>query len=133
MAGLLLTVVACSSETNQTPTDSQPQKPIVVNVSKPTQTGSSGIRVSGQTEAVQSVNISTKLMGVITRITPKVGDHVTKGQLLVSVNNQDIRTKKAQTEAMFAEAEAAFRSSEKDFNRYTALVKQESATAKRNG
>lgn len=129
VAGLLLTA-ACSSEKKETPADSQPQKPIVVSVSQPTQTSSSGIRISGQTEAVQSVNISTKLMGVITRVYAKVGDHVAKGQLLVSVNNQDIRTKKAQTEAMYAEAEAAFHSTEKDFNRYTALVKQESATAK---
>lgn len=123
-------MAACSSEKKETPADSELQKPIAVSVSKPTQTGAQGIRVSGQTEAVQSVNISTKLMGVITRITTKVGDHVAKGQLLVSVNNQEIRTKKAQAEAMYSEAEAAFRSTEKDFNRYTALVKQESATAK---
>ena len=60
----------------------------------------------------------------------KVGDHVNKGQLLATISNQDIMAKRGQTDAMIAEAQAAVSSAQKDFDRFTALYKQQSATAK---
>jgi RND family efflux transporter MFP subunit len=69
-------------------------------------------------------------MGFITAITVKVGDHVNKGQLLVSISNDDIKAKRAQTEAMIAEAEAALNNAKKDQERFNNLYKQQSASAK---
>ena len=60
----------------------------------------------------------------------KVGDHVSKGQLLATISNQDILAKRAQTDAMIAEAQAALNSAQKDYDRFTILYKQQSATAK---
>lgn len=85
---------------------------------------------SGQVEAVQTANISTRMMGRITNIFVKAGDKVTKGQLLVTISDEDIRAKKAQTEAMIAEAEAAFASAKKDYDRFSNLFKEQSATAR---
>ncbi len=45
----------------------------------------------------------------------KVGDHVSKGQLLATISNQDILAKRAQTDAMIAEAEAALNKCTKRF------------------
>jgi len=70
------------------------------------------------------------MMGFITAIKVKVGDHVTKGQLLVTISNDDIKAKRAQTDAMVTEAEAAFNSAKKDQDRFNNLYKQQSASAK---
>jgi len=59
-----------------------------------------------------------------------VGDRVQKGQLLARVWDEDIKAKRAQASALIAEAEAAYGSAQKDFDRFNSLYKQQSATAK---
>lgn len=60
---------------------------------------SGGINASGQVEAIQSANISTRVMGYITKVYVKIGDQVKQGQLLFTVNSTDILAKRAQTDA----------------------------------
>lgn len=103
---------------------------ILVQVASPSLNDSKELNVSGQIEAAQSVNISTRMMGFITAINVKIGDHVNKGQLLVTISNDDIKAKRAQTDAMIAEAEAAFNNAKKDLDRFNNLYKQQSASAK---
>jgi len=69
-------------------------------------------------------------MGYITTLKVKVGDKVSKGQLIATISNQDILAKRAQTDAAIAEAEATLKNAQKDYDRFTALYKQQSATAK---
>lgn len=69
-------------------------------------------------------------MGYITRINVKVGDRVNKGQLLATISNDDILAKRAQAYAMIAQADATFKNAQKDYDRFTALYKQQSASAK---
>lgn len=69
-------------------------------------------------------------MGYITGVYVKTGDKVQKGQLLFSVNSDDIVAKRAQVDASVIQAEALFNSAQKDFDRYTALFREQSATAK---
>ncbi len=88
------------------------------------------VSASGQLEALQTANISTRVMGYITKVYVKVGDAVKQGQLLFTVNSTDIQAKRAQTEAAIAQAEAAYSNAQKDYDRYTALYKQQSASAK---
>jgi RND family efflux transporter MFP subunit len=93
-------------------------------------TAGGAITASGQVEALQTANISTRVMGYITKVYVKVGDAVNQGQLLFTVNSTDIQAKRAQTEAAIAQAEAAYSNAQKDYDRYTALYKQQSASAK---
>lgn len=129
-AAAVISLAACSG--NTTDTAAKSEAPITVQTA--TAGGSSVqagvIEASGQVEASQSVNISTRVMGYITQMKVKVGDRVSAGQLLFSVNSTDITAKRAQTDAMIAQAEAALRSAQKDLDRYTALYKQQSASAK---
>lgn len=120
---------ACSSsETNNT-TDNE--KPIVVSISALTSgIGAGGFEVTGQIEAAHSTNVATRIMGYITKIYVKAGDKVNAGQLLFTVNSNDIQAKQSQVDAMLKQAEAAFYVAQKDFDRYTALYKQNSASAK---
>ncbi len=105
--------------------------PLVVQTAIPASSNfSDGIHASGQVEAIQSANIATRVMGYITKIYVNIGDRVSQGQLLFSINSSDLLAKRAQAEAMIAQADAQLQSSEKDFNRFTALYGQQSASAK---
>ncbi|GAC1312840.1 MAG: efflux RND transporter periplasmic adaptor subunit [Mucilaginibacter sp.] len=110
----------------QTGTDSA----ILVTVSQPLQDVKQGVTVSGQVSASKTANISTRVMGYITSIHVNVGDRVHKGQLLATISNDDILAKRAQTDAMIAQAEAGFKNAQKDYDRFTALYKQQSASVK---
>ena len=105
-------------------------KPVVVTLSTVSEANQSSILASGIVEAAQTANISTRVMGRITNIFVKTGDRVNKGQLLASVWDEDIKAKRAQTDAMIAEAEGAYATALKDYDRFNNLYKQQSATAK---
>lgn len=125
----LLSLGSCSSDKKEgslTNMDSA----VYVTVAEPTGIAQHDLNISGQVEASQTANISTRIMGIITMLKVKIGDHVNKDQLLVTISNQDILAKRAQTDAMISEAQAAMNNAQKDFDRFTILYNQQSATAK---
>lgn len=130
LAGIgLLAISACSSNVKkeyQVNTDTA----IAVTTSTPSSDQQQGLNVSGQIESAQSANISTRVMGYITKLNVKVGDHVGKGALLGTISNDDILAKRAQADAMISEAEVAAKNAQKDYDRFSALYKQQSASAK---
>lgn len=85
---------------------------------------------SGKLEADKQSNLSTRIMGQISRIYVKPGQKVTKNQLLVQIRNQDILAKKAQLEASKEEASTAVESAKKDLKRFEALYASKSASDK---
>jgi len=103
---------------------------INVKVSTPSTEVGAFITVSGKVEAVQNANLSTRNMGYVNKVHVNVGDKVSKGQLLLSINSADISAQKAQVGASIAEATAAFNNAEKDYNRFKALFKSNSASQK---
>ena len=125
----LLALSACSSHKMEG-ANAYKDEAIVVTVATPSGIEQRGVNISGQIEASQTANISTRVMGFITMLKVKVGDHVSKGQLLATIGNQDILAKRAQTNAMIAEAQAALSNAQKDYDRFTILYKQQSATAR---
>ncbi|HLG40836.1 MAG TPA: efflux RND transporter periplasmic adaptor subunit [Chitinophagaceae bacterium] len=104
--------------------------PVMITVATPGGNIHDGISGSGKIEAAQTANISTRMMGTITRIYVKVGDNIRKGQLLATISSQDIQAKKAQTNAAITEAEANLKNAQKDFERFTNLFNKQSASAK---
>jgi RND family efflux transporter MFP subunit len=120
---------SCSSGKNEG-TVTQKDSAVIVTVALPSGTAQHDLNISGQVEASQTANISTRIMGIITMLKGKTGDHVNKDELLVTISNQDILAKRAQTDAMIAEAQAALNNAQKDFDRFTILYNQQSATAK---
>lgn len=125
----LLIVSSCSSNEKK---ESQivPDTAVRVTVSQPSADTRQGLTVSGQVEAAQTANISTRVMGYITKVYVKVGDRANKGQLLATISNEDILAKRAQTDAMIAQADAGYKNALKDYDRFTVLYKQQSASAK---
>jgi RND family efflux transporter MFP subunit len=104
--------------------------PVTVTVSTAGKQSSSSIQSSGQVVSAETAMISTRMMGFITDIKVKPGDTVQKGQLLVTISNGDILAKRAQAHAMVSEAEAAMIDAQKDYERYTDLFEQQSASQK---
>ena len=88
------------------------------------------VTASGKIEAENSANLSTRMMGYVTKVHVKVGQHVTAGQLLVSINSSDLQAKKAQVEAAVLQATAGYNNAKKDYDRFTNLFKQQSASQK---
>ncbi len=85
---------------------------------------------AGKIEAKQHSVLSTRIMGNVTEIFVVPGQEVKKGMVLLRISDSDILSKKAQIKSAQMEAEAAFVNAEKDFNRFSVLFEQKSATQK---
>ncbi|PRZ21670.1 efflux RND transporter periplasmic adaptor subunit [Flavobacterium granuli] len=104
---------------------------IPVKVSGTTQNNDSQfVTASGKITAENSATISTRMMGYVTKIPVQLGQKVTAGQLLVSINNTDLLAKKAQVDASILQATAAYTNAKKDYERFVNLFKQQSASQK---
>ncbi len=88
------------------------------------------VSASGKVEAENSANLSTRMMGYVTKVNVKVGQKVSQGQLLVSVNNTDLQAKKAQVNASITQAQAGYNNAKKDYDRFVNLFAQQSASQK---
>jgi len=88
------------------------------------------VTASGKIESENSANLSTRMMGYVTKVNVKVGQNVSAGQLLVSINSTDLQAKKAQVEASITQATAAYNNAKKDYDRFTNLFAQQSASQK---
>lgn len=107
------------------------QEVIKVVVNTPSINDTSGfVTASGKIEAENSANISTRMMGYVTKVHVQVGQKVNNGQLLMSINNADLLAKKAQVEAGILKATAGYNNAKKDYDRFVSLFEQKSASQK---
>jgi len=123
----LIFTVSCGDDKKET-VDNRPT--VNVTVSTPSSERGNFITASGKIEAVQNATISTRMMGYVDNIPVKVGDKVSKGQLLISINNADISAQKGQVEASIIQAEVALKNAERDYKRYNSLFDENSASQK---
>ncbi|NCP44931.1 MAG: biotin/lipoyl-binding protein, partial [Flavobacteriales bacterium] len=94
-------ISSCGEEKEETPIAA---KSMAVQVATPLlQTGNS-LMISGKVEAISNATLSTRQMGFVDEIHVNIGEKVNKGQLLLSITNEDLRAKKAQVEAKISEA-----------------------------
>ena len=126
--GVILLISSCGVDNKKTVVDTPALTVEVHTVSE--DIGNQFLMVSGKVEATKNANISTKMMGYVDNIYVQVGDNVSNGQLLMSVNNADVSAQLAQVNAGITEAEAAFTNAEKDYKRFTALFEENSASQK---
>ena len=128
---LFTTLLMASCGKTETKNSNSDSPAVAVKISKVTvNSNNSFLSTSGKIEATNSANLSTRMMGFVTKIHTKVGDKVNKGQLLLSINNSDLQAQKAQIEASILKAKAGFSIAEKDFHRFKNLFEQNSASQK---
>lgn len=124
-----LFITSCSSDKKKVITDNSPV--IQVNLSKVALNNKGQfLSVSGKIKAVNSADLSTRMTGFVTKANVNVGDKVTKGQLLISINNTDLQAKKGQINAGITQAKTAFNNAEKNYNRFKNLFESNSITQK---
>ncbi|MGB5436627.1 MAG: efflux RND transporter periplasmic adaptor subunit [Maribacter sp.] len=129
MIALALFTVSCGDGDKKIVAEDTEAVKVSVN-SVAAESGNSFLTASGKIEAVNSANLSTRMMGFVDRIYVNVGDKVKKGQQLISIADTDLSAKLAQVNAGITEATAAFTNAEKDYNRFTALFAENSASQK---
>lgn len=126
---LVLSVASCGNSSKEKSIDQIPAVTVTVS-SAGADNNSSFLTASGKIKAVNSASLSTRMMGFVNKVHVNVGQKVKKGQLLISINNADLSARKAQTTAGITEAQAAFNSAEKDYERFQNLFAKNSASQK---
>ena len=124
----LILMVSCNSEKKEQ-TVKEPAIAVKLSGLTNNNTGSY-VTASGKIEAENSANLSTRMMGYVTKVHVQVGQKVAAGQLLVSINNTDLQAKRAQIDASILQATASFNNTKKDYDRFVSLFKQQSASQK---
>ena len=125
----VLSFTSCGNSSEEKIVDQTPAVSVTVS-SVAAENNTPFLTASGKIEAVNSATLSTRMMGFVDKIHVNVGQKVTKGQLLVSINNSDLSAKQAQTSAGITEAQAAFNNAEKDYQRFQNLFAENSASQK---
>lgn len=126
---IVLSVASCGDHTKEQSINSNDAVSVTVS-STALENSIPFLTASGKIEAVNSANLSTRLMGYVNKVHVNVGDKVSKGQLLISINNVDLMAKNAQVNAGITEASVAFANAEKDYNRFKNLFAENSASQK---
>ena len=122
-------LASCGSEDKKTVTDNSLVISVMVS-QVANDINNPFLAVSGKIQSEKSAALSTRMMGFVTNTPVNVGDKVSKGQLLIAINNSDLQAKKAQVNASILEATAAFKNAEKDYNRFKNLFADKSASQK---
>ena len=86
------------------------------------------ITATGSIQADRTVMVSTRMMGWIREVHVREGQTVAKGDLLVSIDDSDMRAKKAQAEAGLVEARAVLANAEKMAERFEKLYADKSVS-----
>ncbi|MBE9490767.1 MAG: biotin/lipoyl-binding protein, partial [Bacteroidetes bacterium] len=129
LVALSLLLISCGSDKKETTISKTPAIAVTVS-SVNSENNSPFFTASGKIKAANEVTLSTRTSGYVDQIYVKVGDKVTKGKLLLSINNTDLQAKRAQVNASITEAKAAYSIAEKDYNRYKNLFAENSASQK---
>lgn len=126
---IILLIVSCGKKETTSIVDNTPQ--IKVAISKVSMNNSSPfLSVNGKIQASKSATLSTRMMGYVSQVHVKVGQNVKKGELLISINNEDLKAKQAQVNAEIVKAKTAFANAEKNYKRFKNLFESNSITQK---
>jgi RND family efflux transporter MFP subunit len=123
-----LSLQSCGSE-SKAKEEKKAEVSVAVDIAKLTDQAEL-MSFSGKLEAETHSNLSTRIMGQIAKFNVETGQKVNEGQVLVEIHAKDIQAKKAQVRANKLEAEAAFSNAKKDYDRFTVLFEQKSASQK---
>lgn len=119
-------LAACGSENK---TESIIEQPIAVEALEiGRQNIPSDLHYSGQVKSHNQSVLSTKIMGQVSNVLVKAGDHVSKGDLLITIKSKGVNAQLAAAKAMLSEAKAAQLNATKSYNRIKVLKAKGSAT-----
>ena len=86
------------------------------------------VEAAGVAEPIERATLSTKLMGSVTAVLVREGEHVARGQLLTRIDARDVNAKRAQIDAGISAAEAMYTDARTQAERFRALYADSAAT-----
>lgn len=128
-AFMSLAMLSCGNDTKEQVADNSTAVKVQVHTVSESN-NSPFLSVSGKIQSVNNADLSTRMMGFVKKVPVNVGDKVSKGQLLVSINNTELQAKSAQVNAGITEATVSLNNAEKDYNRFKNLFADNSASQK---
>ncbi len=96
------------------------------------QTLVSKVRAPGTMQAERTVKISATTMGQVARLAVKEGDHVTRGQFLLALDDEQLRAGLNEATASVASSAARLRVSEASLHQAEAMYKRNQSLASAN-
>jgi RND family efflux transporter MFP subunit len=86
------------------------------------------VMATGELEAENAMEVSTRLMGHVREVMVQVGEKVETGQVLVQIDDTDMLARKRQAEAAIDEAEAVLANAETNLARFQRLYAEDSVS-----
>ncbi|SFR54192.1 efflux RND transporter periplasmic adaptor subunit [Thiomicrospira sp. ALE5] len=86
------------------------------------------VNMPGSVVPDQQARIASRLMGNIQTMPVELGTHVKRGDLLFTIDPQDINSQISQARAGFQQAQAALENARADFERFSELLREESVS-----
>lgn len=90
------------------------------------------VRAPGTMQAERTVKISATTMGQVSRLAVKEGDHVIRGQFLMSLDDEQLRAGLSEAQASVASSAARLRLSEASLQQAEAMYRRNVSLAKSN-
>lgn len=126
-AVLILSLAGCGEETqNENP---QPEA-VEVKVQKPVTSLPQRLNHKGKIQSSKSIGVQSRVASYVDKIFVDIGDAVSKNELLVKLNSDDLQARQAQISAQLEEIEATLENAEKDYERYKNLREKNSVSEK---
>ena len=126
-AGMAFAGISCSSDMSEP--ESEPVSGVEIRTAEAIHAGVSH-SFPGKIESVNRAGLSTIVMGTITMLDVTEGDAVTEGDLLVRIDDNQIRAQRMQLQANMMQAEAHLKHVSNNFERISNLYEKESATSR---
>jgi RND family efflux transporter MFP subunit len=107
----------------------QPPPPPVVTVNQPVrQDVTEYLDLTGNTQAINTVQLRARVEGYLEKVLYQDGDHVKKGQLLYQIQRNTYNAKLQQAQANVQAQQATLDHATTEYNRYSNLLKQNAAS-----
>ncbi|WP_232699886.1 efflux RND transporter periplasmic adaptor subunit [Brevibacillus daliensis] len=107
-----LAVTGCTQQAATPPQENQEEKPVPVQIAAAAnESVSSGAGYTGKLAPSQEVKVAPKAGGKITSLNAKLGQHVSKGSVLFTLDQDDLRNALKQAEAQYNVAVAGLNQS----------------------
>ncbi len=123
LGGLLLFIMACGQSNTYAP----PPPPKVTVVQPVRQPVTDYLEFTGNTQAINTVQLVARVQGYLDKILFKDGDVVKKGQLLILIQQDTYQYQLHQAEAQILQQKANYDHAAIETVRYTKLVQQKAA------
>jgi RND family efflux transporter MFP subunit len=121
---LFLVVAGCGKKSNPASKSSKDVQGTTAQASL--ETVPRVVTATGSLQAGKTIMVSTRMMGWVRQVHVREGQSVAKGDLLVSIDDSDLRAKKAQAEAGIVEAKAVLTNAQKMAERFEKLYADKS-------